>query len=82
MKIMPQTKQGVLAGAIDPSNLKAVQKQALLSFYERQQHQQQQQQQQNWKSEPYLAPPPAPPRSAAVEAWRPEQVGWMCCGFT
>lgn len=74
MKMVPQAKQGAQPG-IDPSNLKAVQKQALLSFYERQQHQQQQQQQQqNWKSEPYLAPPPAPPRSAAVDAWRPEQV--------
>jgi len=57
----------------DASSLKAVQKQALLHFYERQQ--QQQHKASVWKSEPYLSPPPAPPRSAAVENWRrPEMV--------
>ncbi|XP_059469494.1 protein Shroom-like isoform X2 [Neocloeon triangulifer] len=70
-KVQPRLKPSA-QGSFDSSNLKAVQKQALLSFYERQH----QQKSSAWKSEPYLAPPPAPPRSAAVEAYnrRAEQI--------
>ncbi|KAF4517986.1 hypothetical protein B566_EDAN008821, partial [Ephemera danica] len=47
----------------DPAALRAFQKKALLSYYERQQ--------QHWRSEPHLSPPPAPPRtSASSDGWR------------